>query len=383
MKSLIVADFETRFGYNPLIFSSPGRVNLIGEHTDYNDGFVLPASINNYIYFAIKPNEKDIYRFHSFDYDEDFETIADEIKSGNTHWANYLLGVIAQFLGDGKYIPGFDCVFGGDIPIGAGMSSSAAIECGLAYALNSIYSLNYSTMSLVKFSQKAEHDYAGVKCGIMDQFVVMHGRENTVVKLDCRSLEFQYFPFDMSDVLIVLVNTGVKHALASSEYNKRKLECDKGVQILQKYNSNIVALRDVSYDMIQDKKEEFDELTFRRCAYVISENARVQKACNYLEMNDYVGFGRQMFLSHIGLRDDYEVSCDELDRLVEIAGSVDGVFGARMMGGGFGGCTINLIKRNSLEDFEKKIIDNYKTPDGNIPELIKVEIVDGTREIIS
>ncbi len=383
MKNLIVADFETKFGYNPLIFSSPGRVNLIGEHTDYNDGFVLPASINNYIYFAIKPNEKDIYRFHSFDYNEYFETIIDEIKPSDTHWANYLLGVIAQFLGDGKEIPGFDCVFGGDIPIGAGMSSSAAIECGLAFALNSIYDLNYSTMSLVKFSQKAEHDYAGVKCGIMDQFVVMHGRENQVVKLDCRSLEFQYFPFDMSDVLLVLVNTGVKHALASSEYNKRKLECDKGVAILQKYDSNIVALRDVSYDMIQDKKEEFDELTYRRCVYVIKENERVQKACDYLTLNDFVGFGKLMFLTHKGLRDDYEVSCDELDHLVEIAGNVDGVFGARMMGGGFGGCTINLIKRNSLEDFEKKIIDNYKTPAGNIPEIIKVEIVDGTREIIS
>ncbi len=383
MKNLIVADFEIKFGYNPLIFSSPGRVNLIGEHTDYNDGFVLPASINNYIYFAIKPNEKDIYRFHSFDYNEYFETIIDEIKPSDTHWANYLLGVIAQFLGDGKEIPGFDCVFGGDIPIGAGMSSSAAIECGLAFALNSIYDLNYSTMSLVKFSQKAEHDYAGVKCGIMDQFVVMHGRENQVVKLDCRSLEFQYFPFDMSDVLLVLVNTGVKHALASSEYNKRKLECDKGVAILQKYDSNIVALRDVSYDMIQDKKEEFDELTYRRCVYVIKENERVQKACDYLTLNDFVGFGKLMFLTHKGLRDDYEVSCDELDHLVEIAGNVDGVFGARMMGGGFGGCTINLIKRNSLEDFEKKIIDNYKTPAGNIPEIIKVEIVDGTREIIS
>jgi len=382
MKHLIIADFETRFGYNPLIFSSPGRINLIGEHTDYNDGFVLPASVNNYIYFAIKPNNKNTYRFHSFDYNEGFEIIINEIKPSNKHWANYLLGVIAQFIDDGKKIPGFDCVFGGNIPIGAGMSSSAAIECGLAFALNSIYDLNYSTMRLVKFAQKAEHDYAGVQCGVMDQFAVMHGKENQVVKLDCRSLEFQYFPFDMSEVLLVLVDTGVKHALASSEYNKRKLECKKGVEVLQKYNSDIVALRDVSYDMIQKKKEEFDELTYKRCVYVIKENERVQKACDYLILGDFIGFGRLMFLSHKGLRDDYEVSCDELDQLVEIAESVDGVFGARMMGGGFGGCTINLIKRSRLIAFEKKIIDNYQTPDGDPPEIIKVEIVDGTKSVM-
>lgn len=381
MKEEIVKCFEEKFGNDPFVFSSPGRVNLIGEHTDYNDGFVLPAAVDKAIYFAVKPNLKNEYNFYSYDLLESFQTKADQIAISDTHWANYLLGVLAQFSYDGKAIPGFDCVFGGDVPVGAGMSSSAAIECGLAFAVNTLFELNYSIKELALLSQKAEHEYAGVKCGIMDQFAVMHGKANQVIKLDCRSLDYTYYSMDMLDYMLVLVNTGVKHSLASSEYNKRRQECEAGVELLKKYDPDISALRDVSIALIQSHQKELDPVVYKRCLYVINENIRLEKACKALETGDFTTFGFQMYGSHEGLRDNYEVSCPELDHLVEIAKDIDGVLGARMMGGGFGGCTINLVKRTRIEAFEKAIIENYETPEGETPEIIKVQIGDGTREI--
>ena len=230
----IKESFENQFGDNPILVKSPGRVNLIGEHTDYNDGFVLPAAVNAAIYFACKPNGTDVFRFYSIDLNDFYETPVNKIDKCDKHWANYLLGVIAQFIKSGKTVQGFDCVFGCDIPMGAGMSSSAALETGLAYAINCMESFGFETIDLIKFSQKAEHEYAGVQCGIMDQFAAMHGKSNQVIKLDCRSLEYSYYPLDMSEQMLVLVNTGVKHSLASSEYNKRRLECEAGVALLQK-----------------------------------------------------------------------------------------------------------------------------------------------------
>jgi galactokinase len=379
MKTKISEAFIAKFDAEPFIYSAPGRVNLIGEHTDYNEGFVLPAAVNKAIHFAIRPNNKGVYRFYAIDLNESFETPENKIGPSQTHWANYLLGVIAQFVKDGKKVPAFDCVFGGDVPLGAGMSSSAAIEVGMAYAINDQYKLGYEKLQLVKFAQKAEHEYAGVMCGIMDQFASMHGKANHVIKLDCRSLEYEYFPLDMTDYMLVLVNTGVKHSLASSEYNKRRAECEAGVEILKKYDSSIKSLRNVSLELIQKHESEFNPVTFKRCSYVIEENLRLENGCKALEAGKFEEFGKYMYGSHEGLRDKYEVSCKELDQLVEIARKVPGVLGSRMMGGGFGGCTITLVKKSNVVDFEKAIIAGYKTPEGKKPDIIEVVIEDGAK----
>lgn len=378
MLDKIKQTFEQKFSSSPILVKSPGRVNLIGEHTDYNDGFVLPAAIDRYAYFAIKPNGLNDYRFYSYDFGRSFCTQVNSLEPSSEPWANYLLGVIDQFAANGNEIPGFDCVFGGDVPIGAGMSSSAAIECGLAYALNHVYELGYAKMELAKIAQQAEHKYAGVKCGIMDQFASLHGMANHVLRLDCQTLQYEPFQLDMSHLSLILVNTGVKHSLASSEYNKRRAECTEGVEILKQYEPNITSLRDVDMDFIKHHKLEFNPIVWNRCTYVIEENERVLAACDALKEKDFSKFGSFMYQSHYGLRDKYEVSCHELDILVEISETIEGVVGARMMGGGFGGCTINLVENNSIEEFEKTIIAKYKTPDGEKPEIIECVIAEGS-----
>lgn len=382
MREAIRQCFIKKFHKEPVMFQSPGRVNLIGEHTDYNNGFVLPATINKYTYFAFAPNLNGNYNFYAYDLKEAYQTPLDEIYPGNVAWANYLLGVIKQFVEAGKIVPGFDCVFGGEVPVGAGMSSSASIECGLAYAINQEFKFRCSAIELTKFAQKAEHDYAGVQCGIMDQFAIMHGKKEQVIMLDCRSLDFQYYPLTMKEYELVLVNTGVKHSLASSEYNKRREECNSGVSVLKKFDETIQSLRDVTKNLIEKHKSELSEVVYNRCSYVIEENSRLQQACEQLLSGDVVAFGQFMYGSHEGLRHKYEVSCTELDKLVEIAKSVDGVVGARMMGGGFGGCTINLVKKKQVALFKDIVRHKYKTPEGKEPEIYEVVIEDGTRNSI-
>lgn len=382
MVEKIVNIFKDRFGSNPLVFRAPGRVNLIGEHTDYNNGYVMPAAINRYAYFAIKPNGAGMYRFHAADFSRDFSTPTYKINPTNTHWANYLLGVIAQMVADGKEVEGFDCVFGGDVPIGAGMSSSAAIESGLAFALNHMFGFGYSRMQLAQIAQQAEHQYAGVKCGIMDQFASLHGRENHVLQLDCRSLEFEPFELNMDNHSIILVNTGVKHSLASSEYNKRRQECQTGVDILKKYKPSIQSLRDVTIDDLNNHKGEFSSKVWERCLYVVEENQRVVNAGRALTQKDFESFGKLMYQSHYGLREKYEVSCPELDKLVELTEKLDYVVGSRMMGGGFGGCTINLVENSHIDEFSQIITNNYKTPDGQQPQIIACVIGNGAEHLV-
>ena len=382
MVERIVSTFKDRFGSDPFVFRAPGRVNLIGEHTDYNNGFVMPAAINRYAYFAIKPNGLGLYRFHAADFRRDYTTPVYKIEPSNTHWANYLLGVIAQMVAEGKDIPGFDCVFGGDVPIGAGMSSSAAIESGLAFALNHIYGLGFTRMQLAQIAQRAEHEYAGVKCGIMDQFASLHGKQNHVLLLDCRSLEFEPFELNMDNHSIILVNTGVKHSLASSEYNKRRQECQAGVDILKKYNNSIQSLRDVTINDLNNHKREFSSKVWERCLYVVEENQRVVNAGKALTQKDFESFGKLMYQSHYGLRDMYEVSCPELDKLVELTEKLDYVVGSRMMGGGFGGCTINVVKNAHIDEFTKCVKENYKTPDGKIPQIITCVISNGAELLV-
>ena len=370
--------FEQHFGKASICVKSPGRVNLIGEHTDYNDGFVLPAAIDLATYFICNQNDVNKFRLYSYNLEEYYETPVDKLAISNKKWANFLLGVIVQFVKAGKEVRGFDCVFGGDLPMGIGMSSSAALETGLAFAINQMGEFGYKNFDLVSFSQKAEHEYAGVQCGIMDQFAVMNGRTNQVIKLDCRSLDYSYHPFEMQDQMLVLVDSGVKRSLDGSEYNVRRQECDAGVSVLQKYNPEIRALRDVTIEMIQIHKKELDTLVYNRCLYVLEENIRVEKACEALDHNDFISFGKQMFDSHEGLKNLYEVSCPELDQLVELAKGVGGVLGSRMMGGGFGGCTINLIKKHAIGCFEENIIEHYKTSGGDSPHIIKINIDEGT-----
>lgn len=360
---------------------SPGRINLIGEHTDYNDGFVFPAAINKEICFVASKNNKGLFRFFSVDYNEFFEMEITHLAKSNTHWANYLLGVAAQFIKTGDHIGGIDCVFGGNIPIGAGLSSSAAIETGFALIVDQLYNCKKSKMQQVKMSQKAEHEYAGVMCGIMDQMAIVFGKANSAIKLDCRSLEFDYANFHLLDYNIVLCDTKVKHSLASSEYNTRRRECEQGVDILKKQQPRISALRDVDLNFLHKHKKEMPKVIYKRCKYVVEENIRVNQAFAALQTGDIKQLGELMHKSHLGLKNDFEVSCIELDILEETARKLDEVIGARMMGGGFGGCTINLVEKEGTETFLRKIQQTYKSKTGIDMDFYIVQIADGTRII--
>jgi galactokinase len=378
LSQALVAAFKTHFDYEPLVVRAPGRVNLIGEHTDYNDGFVLPAAVDKEIHFAVGLNETgtarlvahDLNKTHSF-------SLTEEVKPGDTQWANYLKGVVAQMQRKGLTIPGFDCVFGGDIPIGAGMSSSAAVECGLAFALNKLLGGKFDRLELAHMSQAAEHEFAGVKSGLMDQFASLYGRAGHVVRLDCRSLDYEYFPFDTTTYRLILCNSGVKHSLASSEYNTRRHECEQGVALIKQYYPAVHSLRDITLTQLKEHQTELGDVLYRRCSYVVEENQRVEAACLHLLAGDMPAFGQEMYGSHAGLRDKYEVSCKELDVLVELAQGAPGVLGARMMGGGFGGCTINLVETAHAEDFVARMTAGYKEQLDLPLETYQVVIVDG------
>ncbi|GAB2953172.1 galactokinase [Hymenobacter coalescens] len=377
----VASAFQRHFGYAaPLLVRAPGRVNLIGEHTDYNQGFVLPAAIDKEIYFAVGLNSGSEIRLVSNDLNDCCTVAVDQIHRTKTQWANYLLGVAAQLQKRGIVLAGFDCVFGGNIPVGAGMSSSAAVECGLAFALDQLLGTRIDKMELAHAAQKAEHEYAGVMCGIMDQFASLFGRPGHAVRLDCRSLEYDYFPFDTEACRIVLCNSGVKHSLADSEYNKRRQECERGVEILRQHYPEVQSLRDATLAQLEAHRDELGPLTFRRCAYVVQENARVIKACEDLERHDLAAFGQEMYASHAGLRDDYEVSCEELDVLVDAARQAPGVYGARMMGGGFGGCTINLVAPGQVDEFIRQVSGAYQQRFGRELETYQTNIVGGVSQ---
>jgi len=370
--------FKELFGKEPMIVRSPGRVNLIGEHTDYNDGFVLPAAIDKEVVFAVAKNNTSECRLFAFDIDQSYTFSLSELAKSNKGWPNYLMGVVDQAIKAGKTIGGFDCVFGGNIPLGAGLSSSAAIECAMAFSLNELFDLGFSKFEMVKISQKAENEFVGVKCGIMDQFASMFGQKNKVIKLDCRTLDYEYFTFDMTGIKIVLCDTQVKHSLASSEYNTRRMECEQAVLALQKYDPSIKALRDATMETLNQRRGELGELVYKRAKYVVEENQRVADACEALNRNDHKKFGELMYLSHEGLSKEYEVSCRELDFLVEETREDDNVLGARMMGGGFGGCTINLVKEDYVEAFIQKMTNAYKKSLGLTLKVYTDSIANGT-----
>lgn len=373
--------FVEIFKEKPFIFRSPGRVNLIGEHTDYNEGFVLPAAIDKEIIFAIAPSGDKNCRLISLDMEDSYEfNISSFVKSGKA-WANYLLGMIEQLKNAGYKMNGFNCVFGGDIPIGAGLSSSAALEAGLGFALKTLFGLSVEPMDIVKLAQKAENEFVGVKCGIMDQYINIFGKKGKALKIDCRSLEYEYFPFEAEDLRIVLCDSRVSHSLASSEYNIRRKQCETGVKLIQRSNPSVVSLRDVSPDLLKSFKEDLDPVVYKRCEYVIEENARLLAATGALLKNNIAEFGSLMNESHEGLRSKYEVSCSELDSLVEYARQDENTIGCRMMGGGFGGCTINLVKSGAVESFTQKMTEKYKWKTSRDLRVYVAKIVDGTSQI--
>ncbi len=380
--SIIRNKFLELYENQPVLVRSPGRVNLIGEHTDYNEGFVLPAAIDKDIIFALAKNGKKKCRVYAYDMRETLEFDPATFKKPKDTWTHYILGVIDQLQKEGNDLQGFDCVFGGDIPRGAGLSSSAAVECGLAFGLNELFDLGMNRQQIAQLSQKAENEYAGVQCGIMDQFANLFGQERQVIKLDCRSLDYQLFPFDISGHKIVLLDTNISHSHASSEYNKRREQCEQGVTKLQELELDIKSLRDVSLDMITRFRTLIDDTVYRRCRYVVEENQRVEEACRYLEQGDLISFGQKMYESHDGLSCDYEVSSDELDFLVDQTRSNDSVLGARMMGGGFGGCTINLVKEEALASMTMDIEQEYQQQFRSELKVYICDIVKGTETIM-
>lgn len=355
----IIAVFKDKFDNEPAVFRSPGRINILGEHTDYNEGFVLPAAIDKNIYVAITKRADNAVHLYACDFKESFKTNTENIKPAPMQWPNYILGVVDQLQKNGHDIGGFNLVIDGDIPIGAGLSSSAAVECAVIFALNKIFELGLSRMQMVPLAQKAEHVYAGVNCGIMDQFASMFGKKDHAIKLDCRSLDYEYVPVKLPGYSIVLFNSNVKHNLASSEYNTRRKQCEEGVSILAQNNPAIASLRDVNMTMLYDHVAPVDSLIYKRCKYVIQENERLAGACEDLKKADTIALGAKMYQTHHGLRYDYEVSCKELDFLVDYVKTNDAVAGARMVGGGFGGCTINLVKDDAVDKLITDISRDY------------------------
>ncbi|HEY4900759.1 MAG TPA: galactokinase [Terriglobales bacterium] len=377
----VAEKFRELYGEPMGVFRAPGRVNLIGEHTDYNDGSVMPAALAFYTYVAAGPRIDRTLTVYSVDFDEtrNFD-LGDLAGSPTGHWSDYVRGVAEVLQASGNPIRGANLVIKGEVPIGAGLSSSAALEVASALALLTNSGLTLSGIEVAKACQRAEHEFAGTKCGIMDQFISCYGRANHALLLDCRSLSWE--PLRIEDrVRIVVCNTMVKHELAGGEYNRRRADCDAGVLYLRQYLPDIRALRDASLSQLNQYGATLPDVTYRRCRHVISENARVLEAAQALKDGDLAGFGVLMYASHASLRDDYEVSCKELDLMVDFARKCRGVYGARMTGGGFGGCTVNMVNADGVDEFKATIAREYKSATGLLPEIYVCTAADGAGEV--
>ena len=372
--------FAALFEINPLLFYSPGRINLIGEHLDYNNGFVLPAAIDKAIYTAISKRNDDLIVLYSMAFTEKIEVRLSEIKPIEDSWGNYVLGVVAQLQSHQYKLQGFNLIFDGDIPIGAGLSSSAAVECAAIYALNELFDLKINKIAMVKMAQKAEHEYAGVMCGIMDQFASMMGKENHVIKLDCRSLEYEYVPLQLAGYKIVLMDTQVKHSLASSEYNTRRNECEEGVRLIQKKYPQVYSFRDADIFMVNELLDHQSKV-FARCKYIVEEIERLNDACVLLKQNNIKAFGQKLYATHDGLSKLYEVSCTELDFIADACKKEEDVIGARMMGGGFGGCVIALVNEQSVNTIIERISKQYQQKFAHEMKAYITQLKDGASSI--
>jgi len=378
VKYTIPAQLGPYINEQTIVSRSPGRINLIGEHTDYNDGFVLPAAIDKAAYIALTPRRDNEIHLHSIDLNDTYTTTVEEVAVTKKSWPNYILGVVDQFKKKGYILPGFDAALTADIPMGAGLSSSAAVECATAMALDALLETKLDKLTLVQMSQKAEHEFAGVKCGIMDQFASMFGKLNHVIRLDCRSLEYAYEPFNMDGFKVVLFDSNVKHSLGTSEYNVRRQQCEKGVELVKEFHPEVVSLRDVTLEMLDKYVQPHDAMVYQRCKYVVEEKERLLNACEDLENGDMQAFGEKMFKTHHGLSKLYEVSCPELDFLVEQVQGNSNVLGARMMGAGFGGCTINLVKEDAVDALVEEVSKAYKAAMGYDCKAYIAKIENGT-----
>lgn len=380
VRSRFVKHFDGQTGN---VYASPGRINLIGEHTDYNGGFVFPGSIDKGIMCEIRPNGTNKVMAYSIDLKDRVEFDIDDEKGPKASWARYLYGIVQEMKKRGVDVKGFNTAFAGDVPLGAGLSSSAALESCYAYALNDLFGENkVSKWDMVLAGQATEHNYCGVNCGIMDQFASVFGMEGKLMRLDCRSREFEYFPFDPKGYRLVLVDSVVKHELASSAYNDRRKSCENVVAALQKKypEKTIETLRDADWDMLNAVKDEVSEEDMKRATFVLGEKDRVLAVCDALNAGDYETVGKKMYETHHGLSKEYEVSCEELDYLNDIARE-NGVTGSRIMGGGFGGCTINLVKEDLYDHFIADVKKKYAERYGKEPKIYDVVIKDGSRKI--
>lgn len=378
LEEIVGVKYKELFGSSPdLIVRAPGRINLLGEHTDYNGGYVLPAAIDKAIYLAIGKRSDSALHFYAIDLNEDFFGGVHALKKAEKHWANYLQGVISEALKDALDIGGVNVVFSGDIPLGAGLSSSAALESGMMAGLNQIFDLKLDNQQIILLAQRGENHFVGMNCGIMDMFASVMGRANQVIRLDCRDLNYAYFPFEYSDYKLVLLDSGVKHALVNSEYNTRRLECEQGVRFFQAIFPEVRSLRDVSLDMVYSAKTALPLKVFLRIKYVVEEIARVEAACKALESNDLHHFGLLMYATHEGLHHEYEVTCAETDFLVEMALAHQLVLGARQMGGGFGGCTLNLVHSSEAVRFVETAKSKYQQKFGHALKNYDVNLMDG------
>ena len=375
MKQRVSQKFAEVYGDGAILFASPGRINLIGEHTDYNGGFVFPGAVDKGIVAAIRLNGTDKVRAFALDLNESAEFGLNEEDKPAQSWACYIFGVCREIQKRGGVIGGFDTVFAGDVPLGAGMSSSAALESTFAYALNTLYNLGIEKFELARIGQSTEHNYCGVKCGIMDQFASVHGKAGHLMRLDCRSMEFSYFPFDPTKhgYRLMLVNSCVKHELVGSPYNDRRASCERVAAVLgQEF------LRGATMEQLEAIKDQISEEDYMRARYVIGEEKRVLDVCEALERDDYETVGERMYETHWGMSKDYEVSCEELDFLATVAKEC-GVTGSRIMGGGFGGCTINLVKEELYDNFVATVTERFKEKYGHEPKIYPVVISDGSR----
>lgn len=378
--NLIKEKFKALYGTEGTLYTSPGRINLIGEHTDYNGGFVLPGAIDKGMYCEIKPNGTDKVRAFALDLEESAEFGLGENDLPSKQWAKYIYGVCREMIKKGKAVPGFDTVFSGDVPLGAGMSSSAALESCFGFAINDQFNLGLDRFELALIGQATEHNYVGVMCGIMDQFASCFGKEGSLIRLDCRSLEYEYIPFHPEGYRLVLVNTCVSHNLAEGAYNKRRQSCERVAATIKKYHPEVELLRDANLTMLREVANEVSAEDYIRAEFVIEEIKRMDEACDALKADDYETVGKKMYETHIGLSRKYEVSCEELDFLNDIAREC-GVAGSRVMGGGFGGCTINLVKNELYDGFIKRATESYEQKFKIKPKVYDVVIKDGARKL--
>ncbi len=380
MQTRISEKFSTLFGCSGEFFASAGRINLIGEHTDYNGGFVFPGAVDKGIMAEIKLNGSNKVCAYSLDLDEYVEFGLNEEDAPVQSWSRYIFGVCREIIKRGGKISGFNTVFAGDVPLGAGMSSSAALESTFAFALNELFSLGIDKFELARIGQATEHNYCGVKCGIMDQFASVFGKAGQLMRLDCKTMEYKYYPFHPAGYKLVLLDSVVKHELASSAYNKRRESCERAAAAIREKHPEVEFLRDANREWLDEVKDSISEEDYMRAEYVIDEVARVLDVCDALERDDYETVGEKMYETHYGMSKLYEVSCEELDFLNNVAREC-GVTGSRVMGGGFGGCTINLVKDELYDAFIEKAKALFKDKFGYEPKVYDVVISDGARKL--